>query len=206
MAEKGTAMLVGALVNVATTAITAGVFGEEYTLKDAVMAAVTGAVGATGTAGPVAAALISGVTTFISSNKQGNDGKTSLMNAVMSGAFTLSSTGSIATFITSDTVAGVISRTVKTTVMRTGIDDVASAEIGLTCDLGSNLMGTGISKAYNGSVHASKKNKVNIQACAIASVIQIAVYKAKSMKKKQNNRRKKGWIDLEGIRKRRTYN
>ncbi|MFQ9390366.1 MAG: hypothetical protein ACLR1V_17525 [Coprococcus sp.] len=199
-------MLVGALVNVATTAITAGVFGEEYTLKDAVMAAVTGAVGATGTAGPVAAALISGVTTFISSNKQGNDGKTSLMNAVMSGAFTLSSTGSIATFITSDTVAGVISRTVKTTVMRTGIDDVASAEIGLTCDLGSNLMGTGISKAYNGSVHASKKNKVNIQACAIASVIQIAVYKAKSMKKKQNNRRKKGWIDLEGIRKRRTYN
>ena len=90
--------------------------------------------------------------------------------------------------------------------MRTGIDDVASAEIGLTCDLGSNLMGTGISKAYNGSVHASKKNKVNIQACAIASVIQIAVYKAKSMKKKQNNRRKKGWIDLEGIRKRRTYN
>ena len=30
--------------------------------------------------------------------------------------------------------------------------------------------------------------------------------KAKSMKKKQNNRRKKGWIDLEGIRKRRTYN
>ena len=199
-------MLVGALVNVATTAITAGVFGEEYTLKDAVMAAVTGAVGATGTAGPVAAALISGVTTFISSNKQGNDGKTSLMNAVMSGAFTLSSTGSIATFITSDTVAGVISRTVKTTVMRTGIDDVASAEIGLTCDLGSNLMGTGISKAYNGSVHASKKNKFNIQACAIASVIQIAVYKAKSMKKKQNNRRKKGWIDLEGIRKRRTYN
>ena len=199
-------MLVGALVNVATTAITAGVFGEEYTLKDAVMAAVTGAVGATGTAGPVAAALISGVTTFISSNKQGDDGKTSLMNAVMSGAFTLSSTGSIATFITSDTVAGVISRTVKTTVMRTGIDDVASAEIGLTCDLGSNLMGTGISKAYNGSVHASKKNKVNIQACAIASVIQIAVYKAKSMKKKQNNRRKKGWIDLEGIRKRRTYN
>ena len=199
-------MLVGAVVNVATTAITAGVFGEEYTLKDAVMAAVTGAVGATGTAGPVAAALISSVTTFISSNKQGNDGKTSLMNAVMSGSFTLSITGSIATFITSDTVAGVISRTVKTTVMRTGIDDVASAEIGLTCDLGSNLMGTGISKAYNGSVHASKKNKANIQACAIASVIQIAVYKAKSMKKKQNNRRKKGWIDLEGIRKRRTYN
>ena len=194
------------MVNVAATEITAGVFGEEYTLKDAVMAAVTGAVGATGTAGPVAAALISGVTTFISSNKQGDDGKTSLMNAVMSGAFTLSSTGSIATFITSDTVAGVISRTVKTTVMRTGIDDVASAEIGLTCDLGSNLMGTGISKAYNGSIHASKKNKVNIQACAIASVIQIAVYKAKSMKKKQNNRRKKGWIDLEGIRKRRTYN
>ena len=74
-------MLVGAVVNVATTAITAGVFGEEYTLKDAVMAAVTGAVGATGTAGPVAAALISGVTTFISSNKQGDDGKTSLMNA-----------------------------------------------------------------------------------------------------------------------------
>ena len=199
-------MLVGAVVNVATTAITAGVFGEEYTLKDAVMAAVTGAVGATGTAGPVAAALISGVTTFISSNKQGDDGKTSLMNAVMSGAFTMSSTGSIATFITSDTVAGVISRTVKTTVMRTGIDDVASAEIGLTCDLGSNLMGTGISKAYNGSIHASKKIKVNIQACAIASVIQIAVCKAKSMKKKQNNRRKKGWIDLEGIRKRRTYN
>ena len=199
-------MLVGAVVNVATTAITAGVFGEEYTLKDAVMAAVTGAVGATGTAGPVAAALISGVTTFISSNKQGDDGKTSLMNAVMSGAFTLSSTGSIATFITSDTVAGVISRTVKTTVMRTGIDDVASAEIGLTCDLGTNLMGTGISKAYNGSIHASKKIKVNIQACAIASVIQIAVCKAKSMKKKQNNRRKKGWIDLEGIRKRRTYN
>ena len=199
-------MLVGAVVNVATTAITAGVFGEEYTLKDAVMAAVTGAVGATGTAGPVAAALISGVTTFISSNKQGDDGKTSLMNAVMSGAFTLSSTGSIATFITSDTVAGVISRTVKTTVMRTGIDDVASAEIGLTCDLGSNLMGTGISKAYNGSIHASKKIKVNIQACAIASVIQIAVCKAKSIKKKQNNRRKKGWIDLEGIRKRRTYN
>ena len=199
-------MLVGAVVNVATTAITAGVFGEEYTLKDAVRAAVTGAVGATGTAGPVAAALISGVTTFISSNKQGDDGKTSLMNAVMSGAFTLSSTGSIATFITSDTVSGVISRTVKTTVMRTGIDDVASAEIGLTCDLGSNLMGTGISKAYNGSIHASKKIKVNIQACAIASVIQIAVCKAKSMKKKQNNRRKKGWIDLEGIRKRRTYN
>ena len=36
-----------------------------------------------------------------------------------------------------------------------------------------------------------KKNKVNIQACAIASVIQIAVCKAKSMKKKQSNRRKK---------------
>lgn len=50
-------MLVGAVVNVATTAITAGVFGEEYTLKDAVMAAVTGAVGATGTAGPVAGCI-----------------------------------------------------------------------------------------------------------------------------------------------------
>ena len=82
----------------------------------------------------------------------------------------------------------------------------ASAAIGATCDFGYNLMSAAASKAYNGSVHASKKNKVNIQACAIASVIQIAVCKVKSMKKKQNNRRKKGWIDLEGIRKRRTYN
>lgn len=83
-----------------------------------------------------------------------------------------------------------------------------SAAIGATCDFGYNLMSAAASKAYtyNSSVHASKKNKVNIQVCAIASVIQIAVYKAKFMKKKQNNRRKKGWIDLEGIRKRRTYN
>ena len=83
-------------------------------------------------------------------------------------------------------------------------EDGKDEEAGI--DFGYNLMSAAASKAYNSSVHASKKNKVNIQACAIASVIQIAVYKAKSMKKKQNNRRKKGWIDLEGIRKRRTYN
>ena len=62
---------------------------------------------------------------------------------------------------------------------------------------------------FQGSTHrigVGSFSKVNIQACAIASVIQIAVCKVKSMKKKQNNRRKKGWIDLEGIRKRRTYN
>ena len=51
-----------------------------------------------------------------------------------------------------------------------------------------------------------KKIRLIFKLVRIASVIQIAVYKAKAMKKKQNNRRKKGWIDLEGIRKRRTYN
>ncbi len=81
-----------------------------------------------------------------------------------------------------------------------------SAAIGATCDFGYNLMSAGVSKAYNGAVHASKKGKINIQAYAIASAIQAAVYKARSMRKTQNNRRKQGWIDLEGIKKRRTYN
>lgn len=33
LAENGAAMFVGAVVNVATTAITAGILGEKYTLK-----------------------------------------------------------------------------------------------------------------------------------------------------------------------------
>ena len=67
-------------------------------------------------------------------------------------------------------------------------------------------MSAGVSKAYNAAVHASKKGKVNIQAYAIALAIQVAVYKARSMREIQNSRRKQGWIDLEGIKKRRTYN
>lgn len=148
-------------------------------------------------AGPLAAGLISGFVTFISSKEQG-DYKTSLTNAVMAGAFTVGSTGSLSTFLTGSSLIK--------TATKVEIKLGASAAIGATCDFGYNLMSAAASKAYNGSIHASKKNKVNIQACAIASVIQIAVCKAKSMKKKQNNRRKKGWIDLEGIRKRRTYN
>ena len=68
LAENGAAMFVGAVVNVATTAITAGILGEKYTLKDAVMAAVTGAVGASGPAGPLAAGLISGFVTYAYAN------------------------------------------------------------------------------------------------------------------------------------------
>ena len=198
-AKKGTEMLVGAVVNVVTTGLAASIVGEKYTLKDAAMAALTGAAGALGAAGPLAAGLISGFVTFISSNEQGEDKTVSFTNAVMAGAFTVGSTGSLSTFLTGSSLIK--------TATKVEIKLGASAAIGATCDFGYNLMSAAASKAYNGSIHASKKNKVNIQACAIASVIQIAVCKAKSMKKKkQNNRRKKGWIDLEGIRKRRTYN
>lgn len=116
----------------------------------------------------------------------------------MAAICTVGSTGSLSTFLTGSSLIK--------TATKVEIKLEASAAIGATCDFGYNLMSAAASKAYNGSIHASKKNKVNIQACAIASVIQIAVCKAKSMKKKQSNRRKKGWIDLEGIRKRRTYN
>ena len=116
----------------------------------------------------------------------------------MAAICTVGSTGSLSTFLTGSSLIK--------TATKVEIKLWASAAIDATCDFGYNLMSAAASKAYNGSIHASKKNKVNIQACAIASVIQIAVYKAKAMKKKQNNRRKKGWIDLEGIRKRRTYN
>ena len=44
-AKKGTEMLVGAVVNVVTTGLAASIVGEKYTLKDAAMAALTGAVG-----------------------------------------------------------------------------------------------------------------------------------------------------------------
>ena len=198
LAEKATSMIVGAVVNVATTAITAGILGEEYTLKDAVMAAVTGAVGASGPAGPLAAGLISGFVTYACSKEQGESGKTSLTNAVISGAFTLGSTGSLATLLTSSSLIK--------TATEVEIKLSTSAAIGATCDFGYNLMSAGVSKAYNGAVHASKKGKINIQAYAIASAIQAAVYTARSMRKTQNNRRKQGWIDLEGIKKRRTYN
>ena len=116
----------------------------------------------------------------------------------MAAICTVGSTGSLSTLLTGSSLIK--------TATKVEIKLEASAAIGATCDFGYNLMSAAVSKAYNSSVHTSKKNKVNIQACAIASVIQIAVYKAKSMKKKQSNRRKKGWIDLEGIRKRRTYN
>ena len=198
LAENGAAMFVGAVVNVATTAITAGILGEKYTLKDAVMAAVTGAVGASGPAGPLAAGLISGFVTYACSKEQGESGKTSLTNAVISGAFTLGSTGSLATLLTSSSLIK--------TATEVEIKLSTSAAIGATCDFGYNLMSAGVSKAYNGAVHASKKGKINIQAYAIASAIQAAVYTARSMRKTQNNRRKQGWIDLEGIKKRRTYN
>lgn len=198
LAEKATSMIVGAVVNVATTAITAGILGEEYTLKDAVMAAVTGAVGASGPAGPLAAGLISGFVTYACSKEQGESGKTSLTNAVISGAFTLGSTGSLATLLTSSSLIK--------TATEVEIKLSTSAAIGATCDFGYNLMSAGVSKAYNGAVHASKKGKINIQAYAIASAIQAAVYTARAMRKTQNNRRKQGWIDLEGIKKRRTYN
>ncbi len=198
LAEKATSMIVGAVVNVATTAITAGILGEKYTLKDAVMAAVTGAVGASGPAGPLAAGLISGFVTYACSKEQGESGKTSLTNAVISGAFTLGSTGSLATLLTSSSLIK--------TATEVEIKLSTSAAIGATCDFGYNLMSAGVSKAYNGAVHASKKGKINIQAYAIASAIQAAVYTARSMRKTQNNRRKQGWIDREGIKKRRTYN
>ena len=110
----------------------------------------------------------------------------------MAAICTVGSTGSLSTFLTGSSLIK--------TATKVEIKLEASAAIGATCDFGYNLMSAAASKAYNGSIHASKKNKVNIQACAIASVIQIAVCKVKSMKKKQNNRRKKGWIDLEGIR------
>ena len=197
-AKKGTEMLVGAVVNVVTTGLAASIVGEKYTLKDAAMAALTGAAGALGAAGSLAAGLISGFVAYGSSREQGEDKTVSFTNAVMAGAFTVGSTGSLSTLLTGSSLIK--------TATKVEIKLEASAAIGATCDFGYNLMSAAASKAYNSSVHASKKNKVNIQACAIASVIQIAVYKAKSMKKKQNNRRKKGWIDLEGIRKRRTYN
>ena len=198
LAEKATSMIVGAVVNVATTAITAGILGEEYTLKDAVLAAVTGAVGASGPAGPLAAGLISGFVTYRGYREQGEDRTVSFTNAVISGAFTLGSTGSLATLLTSSSLIK--------TATEVEIKLSTSAAIGATCDFGYNLMSAGVSKAYNGAVHASKKGKINIQAYAIASAIQAAVYTARSMRKTQNNRRKQGWIDLEGIKKRRTYN
>ena len=192
------AMIVGAAINVVTTGIAACVVGQDYTVKDAVLAAVTGAVGASGPAGPLVAGLISGFVTYRCYREQGEDRTVSFTNAVMAGAFTLGSTGSVSTLLTSGSA-------IKTaTKIELGLG--TSAAIGVTCDFGSNLMSAGASKAYNSSVHASKKNKVNIQAHAIDFAIRIALYKAKSMKKKQNSRRKRGWIDLKGIQKRRTYN
>ena len=47
-------MLVSAVVNVVTTGLAASIVGEKYILKDAAMAALTGAAGALGAAGSLA--------------------------------------------------------------------------------------------------------------------------------------------------------
>ena len=116
----------------------------------------------------------------------------------MAAICTVGSTGSLSTLLTGSSLIK--------TATEVEIKLSTSVAIGATCDFGYNLMSAGVSKAYNGAVHASKKGKINIQAYAIASAIQAAVYTARSMRKTQNNRRKQGWIDLEGIKKRRTYN
>ena len=133
-------------------------------------------------AGPLAAGLISGFVAYGSSREQGEDKTVSFTNAVMAGAFTVGSTGSLSTLLTGSSLIK--------TATKVEIKLGASAAIGATCDFGYNLMSAAASKAYNGSIHASKKNKVNIQACAIASVIQIAVYKAKSMNWKKKSGKK----------------
>ena len=149
-AKKGTEMLVGAVVNVVTTGLAASIVGEKYTLKDAAMAALTGAVGASGgLLAPLAAGLISGFVTFISSNEQGEDKTVSFTNAVMAGAFTVGSTGSLSTFLTGSSLI----KTATEVEIKLG----ASAAIGATCDFGYNLMSAAASKAYNGSVTCFEK-------------------------------------------------
>lgn len=62
----------------ATTAIVAGILGEEYTLKDAAMAAVTGAVGALGWQAQVGVAVTSGVYNLGAAAIKGEDIDTAL--------------------------------------------------------------------------------------------------------------------------------
>ena len=191
LAEKGTEMLVGAVVNVATTAIVAGILGEEYTLKDAAMAAVTGAVGALGWQAQVGVAVTSGVYNLGAAAIKGEDIDTALATTAISVAGTLGSTGSIASMLKAD------------------VSIATSAVIGMTCDFGVNLSSSAATKAVSNSNHTSKKQKkqrISIQAYAIRSAIQIAVRKAIMSRRKTSNRRKRGWIDLRGIQKRRTYN
>ena len=191
LAKKGTEMFVGAVVNVATTAITAGILGEEYTLKDAIMAAVTGAVGALDWKAQVGLAVTSGVYNLGVAAIKGEDIDTALATTAISVAGSLGSTGSISS------------------MLKTNISIGTSAVIGMTCDLGVNLSTSAATKAVNNSSHTSRKPRkksTSIQAYVIRTAIRVAVRQALMSRSRTSNRRKRGWIDLEGIRKRRTYN
>jgi len=191
LAEKGTAMFAGAVVNVATTAITAGILGEKYTLKDAVMAAVTGAVGPLNWKAQVGLAVTSGVYNLGVAAIKGEDIDTALATTAISVAGSLGSTGSISSMLKADISIG------------------TSTVIGMTCDFGVNLSTSAATKAVSSLSHASKKPKKkngSVQAYVIRAAIQAVVRQALMSKGRASNRRKRGWIDLEGIRKRRTYN
>ena len=184
LAENGAAMFVGAVVNVATTAITAGILGEKYTLKDAAMAAVTGAVGALGWKAQLAITTISGAYNLYSASKNGEDKAVILATTAISVAGTLGSTSSIAEMLNAETSLGV------------------SAVMGMTSDFGVNLSTSAATKAVNNSSHTSRKPRKkssSIQAYVIRTAIQAAVRQALMSKGRTSNRRKRGWIDLEGI-------
>ena len=146
LAENGAAMFVGAVVNVATTAITAGILGEKYTLKDAAMAAVTGAVGALGWKAQLAITTISGAYNLYSASKNGEDKAVILATTAISVAGTLGSTSSIAEMLNAETSLGV------------------SAVMGMTCDFGVNLSTSAAQKAVSSASHksgrSSSKNKM----------------------------------------------
>jgi len=85
--------LVGAVVNVVTTYIAAKATGQDYTWKDAGVAAVTGLFN---TMSPIASGAFSGIYAYLSARVNGASIKDSLITGIVSGVCTTASMGNIA--------------------------------------------------------------------------------------------------------------
>ena len=113
--------IVGAVVNIITTYVSAKVTNQDYTIVDAIFAGGAGAASSLGFSGALFGGFVSGLGTFISSKVSGYSIGESLTMGIVGATF---STISISTMVAGDKLGTSV-----------------SAMVGLTFGFGSNLLG-----------------------------------------------------------------
>lgn len=159
--------VIGAAVNVLTTYIGAKVTGQSYSLKDAAVAAISGALGTGGTTLKVTAGLVSGIYTGFSAYQNGATVGKAILSGTVSAVGTTASVSNIAGWTGPALDLGV--STFTDIVFGTGANSIAAATYRASIDT-SKSTETATPNTQKSQSHKQRSNRYNRAKLYTASI------------------------------------